>query len=163
MKSLIIDKRGISEEFTSLPALMVVMIGFALFFAMIAGVYHTHNERVENKELYEVAHYTLMKLTSGESPLVSEKGGNTPIIMDEQVISTIGKDVLKDYCNPLGYDYTVKFYWYDEKGGRHEISNPNMYKSLPSKNRLSSSREIAIKFSEGDIRIGKIVVIIWRR
>ncbi len=115
-KKFIKNKRGVAEEFTSLPALMIVMIGFALFFAMIAGVYYIHNQKVENKELYEVAHYVVLKLTTQDSPIISTSDANNPLLIDESSIKSVSIEELKNFCNPVGYDYSVKFFWYDENG-----------------------------------------------
>ncbi len=150
---IIEDKRGVTEEFTSLPAIMVVMIGFALFFAMITSVYHVHNERMKNMELYDVAHYVIMKLTNRNSPLVSQDK-NTPLIIDKRSIKSNNIN-LKEFCSPVGYDYQVKIYDLKEEFSEN-IGNE------PEGDRVAVSRKIAIKFDEGDIRCGEIVVIVWR-
>lgn len=150
------DKRGVAEEFTSLPAIMVVMIGFAIFFAMIATVYHLHNEKVEDKELFEVAHYVALKLTSADSPFVAE--GSTSLLLDKNKLD-ITVDELKKYCNPIGYDYHVKVYEYNEDGSKERIGD--IGNKIPDKNKVSASRKVAIKDEIG-VKYGEIVVIVWR-
>ncbi len=150
------DKRGVAEEFTSLPAIMVVMIGFAIFFAMIATVYNLHNERIEDKELFEVAHYVALKLTSADSPLAA--GDNTPLYIDKNKLH-IKVDELKKYCNPIGYDYYVIVYEYDEDGSKKPIKDTENI--IPNRNKVSASRKVAIKDGIG-VKYGEIVVIVWR-
>jgi len=151
------DKRGVAEEFTTLPAIMVVMIGFAIFFAMIATVYHLHNERMEDKELFEVAHYVVSKLTNVGSPLVEDAS----LIIDENKLENVGIDELKEYCYPIGYDYYVKIYEYSEDGSKEKIYPRNVGDAIPDKNRVSASRKVAIK-GEIDVKYGELVVIVWR-
>lgn len=153
------DKRGVAEEFTSLPAIMVVMMGFAIFFAMVATVYHLHNERVEDKELFEVAHYVVSKLTTVGSPLIVED--STSLLLDKNKLENVGIDKLKEYCNPIGYDYYVKVYEYDEDGSKEQIYPKSMENTIPSKNRVSASRKVAI--TDGiETKYGKVIVIVWR-
>ncbi len=160
-KNFVKSKRGVAEEFTSLPALMIVMIGFALFFAMIAGVYYIHNQKVESKELYEVAHYVVLKLTTQDSPIISTSDANTPLLIDGNSIKSISIEELKNFCNPVGFDYNVNFFWYDENGKKETIKIKSE-NNIPDKDTVSASRKVAIKFFEGDIRYGEIVVTVWR-
>ncbi|MDD5779101.1 MAG: hypothetical protein PHU95_06605 [Candidatus Thermoplasmatota archaeon] len=72
MCSFISDESGISEEFTSLPALAVVLIGFGLFFALVGGAYHVHTEKLERADGYRAANFVLQKLTTSNGGLAEE-------------------------------------------------------------------------------------------
>lgn len=72
MLSFIRDERGISEEFTSLPALAVVMIGFSLLFIMIAGLYHSYNEEIKSVDEYQTASFILKRITMCDGSLAKE-------------------------------------------------------------------------------------------
>ena len=158
------DKRGTSEEFTSLPALMVVMIGFALFFALMATTYMTYHQKLDEKELYEAAHHAVLKLTLPESPLISEGDTDTPLIVSAS-ISDISANDLTECCNLTGYDYRVKIYYYDEQGEKRLLpGTENLFTGTHSSgDTVSASRKIAVKFADGEIRYGKIVVTVWRK
>jgi len=164
VKSFVGDKRGISEEFTSLPALMVVMIGFALFFALMAATYFNYHQKLEEKELYEAAHHAVLKLTLPESPLIGKEDTNIPLILSAN-LGDISSNELLQCCNLTGYDYHVKIYYYDENGEKHVLPHTeNLYTNAPSSgDKVSASRKVAIKFANGEIRYGEIVVTVWRR
>lgn len=143
------DKRGITEEFTTLPAISIVMIGFALFFVLIASCYYVHIQRIENKELYEAAHFVIEKITM-DSPLIE-----SPLMINLKAVerSNIMEDIAK-CCNLSDYDFCIRIF-YDEmclKLGEEK-----------ERNKVSLSKIVAVKINEGDIREGKIVVTVWRK
>ena len=142
------DKKGVAEEFTSLPALVVVIIGFALFFAMLTNLYFTYNEKIKDAELAEVAHYVSIKLTNGESPLT-----DAPLIINKEKWNDANPNILKEYCNLSSYDYSV----YITPSDGLKSFNKN-----PIGDRFSVSRKVAIKMEDGDVKEGKIVVTVWR-
>ncbi len=142
------DKRGIAEEFTSLPALVVVMIGFALFFSMLAGIYMQHNEKVKAAELAEAAHYVAAKLTNSESPLT-----DATFVIDKEKWNSMDESRLKDYCNLSFYDYRVFI----------EGENLKEFGGNPVGDRFTVSRKVAIKLADGDVKYGKIMVTVWRK
>lgn len=162
--SFIDDRRGISEEFTSLPALMVVMIGFALFFALMATAYVTYHQKLDEKELYEAAHHAVLKLTLPESPLISEGGGtNTPLIVSAN-LGDISSEELIECCHLTGYDYRIKIYYYDENAEQQPLPGTEHLSTSAhsSGDTVSASRKISVKFANGEVRPGKIVVTVWR-
>jgi len=148
----IADRKGVAEEFTSLPALVIVMIGFAIFFAMFANVYMMHNEKLRAAELAEAAHYISLKLTNAESPLT-----DAPFLINKEKWDEIAKheEIIRKYCKPSSYDYSIK------------ISSPFVsgFKMIGGKakgDRMSVSMKVAIKLADGDVKYGKIIVTVWR-
>ena len=153
--SLVNDKRGVSEEFTSLPALTVVMIGFALFFALIAGVYHSYNERVESVDKYEAANFVLEKLTMTDGALadagVTSEGG----VIDAAKFGDLeGRgDKIKEGCGITGVEYGLKLEWeghmipcwLDNEGG----------------NAVAASEQVAVYLNEAQTVPGVLTVIVW--
>jgi len=143
------DRRGVAEEFTSLPALVVVMIGFALFFAMLAHLYIDYNEKIKNAELAEVAHYVSVKLTNAESPLT-----DAPFIIDKEKWNKTSWDELKEYCNPSSYDYCLAI--------KPSFLDLKSFDKTPVGDSFVVSRKVAIKMANGDVKYGKIVITVWR-
>ncbi|HDN96214.1 MAG TPA: hypothetical protein ENG71_04030 [Thermoplasmatales archaeon] len=143
------DKRGVAEEFTSLPALVVVMIGFALFFAMLANLYISHNEKIKEAELAEVAHYVSIKLTNGESPLT-----DAPLIINKEKWNNTNLTTLKEYCNLSSYDYCLAI---------KPSYGLKKFNGNPDGDKFVVSRKVAIKMEDGDVKYGKIFVTVWRK
>jgi len=143
------DERGVAEEFTSLPALAIVMIGFALFFSLLAGTYIQYNEKIKAAELAEVAHYIALKLTNAESPIT-----DAPLLINKEKWDKIGENELREYCKPLFYNYSVN------------ISSPfvkfEKIGEKPNGDMMSVSRKVAIKLADGDVKYGKIIITVWR-
>jgi len=155
------DKRGISEEFTSLPALMVVMIGFAIFFALVAGVYHAYNERMEAVDKYEIANFVLEKLTMADGSLC-EKG----IIMPGGVInisklSSLTVDDMVDIRASsgivgvkFGFKLEVSAKYYD---GPVEKGIGNGQRSF-----IAVSREVPVYLNDAQTVPGIFTVMVWK-
>jgi len=157
------DRRGVSEEFTSLPALMVVMIGFALFFAMMAGVYYQHNERVKSLDKYEAANFVLEKLTSANG-LLAEKG----IIMEGGVINAVKFNEIRENEDKIekiieesgiiGLKFGLKLtYWEKDNVEEKEWVN------IPSNaDKVAASKQVAVYLNDAEIVPGLLTVIVWR-
>ncbi|MCD6473756.1 MAG: hypothetical protein J7K47_02475 [Thermoplasmata archaeon] len=146
------DRKGVAEEFTSLPALIIVMIGFALFFAMFANVYMAHNEKLKTAELAEAAHYIALKLTNAESPLT-----DAPLLINKEKWEYMVKheENIRKYCKPSSYNYSIKI-------SSPFVSDFKMIGEKAKGDRMSVSMKVAIKLAEGDVKYGKLIVTVWR-
>ncbi len=156
------DRKGISEEFTSLPALAVVMIGFALFFTMMAGVYYQHNERVKSLDNYETANFVLEKLTSTNG-LLAEKGIIVGGVIDKEKFEIDGskQHVIKTMIEEsgiVGIEFGFKLvYW--EKG---EKQPPIEWTNIPDNvDKAAASKQVAVRLNDAEIVPGVLTVIIW--
>ena len=156
MSSFINDERGISEEFTSLPALTVVMIGFGLFIALIAGAYYSYNDRIESIDKYEAANFVLEKMTI---TLREEK-----IIREGEIIDKIQfKKSVHNYkaivekSGIVGINFGLKLS-YEENGGIHSIEWDN----IPSdKDVVAVSKQVAVYLNEAETVPGILTVFVW--
>jgi len=140
------DRRGVAEEFTSLPLLAVVMIGFAIFFLIISGAYVNHSEKSKNLEMEEVAHYIIYKLTSFGSPITD---GAMTVDMNKWISSNMKE--LRNFCKISSYNYSLML----------EVDGIKYRKGIYPAHRIIVSRYVAIKFSNGDVKYGKIYAIVW--
>lgn len=74
LKKIISNKKAISEEFTALPSLSVVMIGFTIFFLLVANTYNAYENRIESLEKYKTADFIATKLTNPDCFFIEEGG-----------------------------------------------------------------------------------------
>ena len=143
------DRRGVAEEFTSLPALVAVVSGFAIYFSMLAGVYIHHNNSMNMIEMEEVAHYIACKITGGESPIT-----DAPLVVNKIKWESVSIHDLKKFCNVSSYDYSV----FIKVGGREYRKG-----EILKENRIIVSRLVAVKFSWNKTEYGKLYVAVWRK
>ncbi|MCD6448339.1 MAG: hypothetical protein J7L58_04770 [Thermoplasmata archaeon] len=161
LSSFINDNKGISEEFTSLPALAVVMIGFALFFAMIAGVYYQHNERVKSLDKYEMANFILEKLTSANG-LLAEKGIIVGGTIDKKKFEGVGNsqdniEAIIEESRIVGKEFGFKLvYW--EEDGVQTIEWTNIPGDV---DKVAASKQVAVRLNDAEIVLGVLTIIVW--
>jgi len=157
MSSFISDKRGVSEEFTSLPTLVVVMIGFALFFALIGGVYYSYNEKVERIDKYEVANFILEDVTTAAGPLGEEgmiqTGGTiNPSAIDSNE-AALENTLQQNYSYP-GWEYKIEIEWTE---GYEEITVFPYH----GEDTVAASKKVPVYLNEAQTVAGKFRVIAW--
>jgi len=154
------DKRGISEEFTSLPALMVVMIGFAIFFALIAGVYHAYNERMEAVDKYEAANFVLEKLMAADGPL-GEKGvimlGGVIDLSKLSNLTTNDMVDIRESSGIVGVKFGFKLEVSAKSGGTVEKGIVNRQRGF-----IAVSREVPVYLNDAQTVPGIFTVMVWK-
>ncbi len=158
--SFIKDERGISEEFTSLPALTVVMIGFAIFFVLIANVYSAYNERVESIDKHEASNFVLEKIMSADGYLAKEgivrEGGIIDASKfnetkgDEKRISEI---IEKSGIKGIEFGLKLKY-----EGCKEQLEWCNI---PSSKDTAAASKQVAVYINEAKTVPGVLTVLVW--
>lgn len=68
------DEQAVSEEFSLLPALSIVMVGFALFVILLAQTYGVHTDRVHQLQYYQTAESILQRVTNPDCFFMTEGG-----------------------------------------------------------------------------------------
>ena len=154
------DEKGISEEFTSLPALTVVMMGFAIFFVLFANVYFSYNERIENIDKYEIANFVLEKIMSADGALAKNgivRGGVIDVVKfremrnNEKAISEIMKK-----SGIKGIEFGLKLKYND---GKEVIKWCN----VPSnKDIFAASKQVPVYLNDVQTVPGVLTVVVWR-
>jgi len=160
--SLVGDKRGVSEEFTSLPALTVVLIGFALFFALIAGVYYSYNERVESVDKYESANFVLEKLTMTDGALADAGVIRAGGIIDKAKFDNMGSlaenEIIKE-SGVVGVKFGLKLEYIDPASGYEKTLE---WQNIPSGgNIVVASKQVAVYLNEAQTVPGVLSVMVW--
>ena len=158
LRSFIGDEKAVSEEFTSLPALSVVMIGFTLFFVLLANVYTSYGIRVESIGKYQTADLIATKLTNPDCFFIREgKLANLP---------ELRKDGSNDKLNSIREEYRassvnfiVRVSWWDG----NEVKSEDFPEDLPDDigDRVAVSRDVGVYLNEAQTSPGKITVILW--
>ena len=152
IKQFISNTSAVSEEFTALPALTGVMIGFMLFSILIAQAYGAYIEREEKVDLFQESIDVLDALLLPNSPLYVKNG-----VVDSSVF----------FNNDSSRQTEVLNYLYPQRNGVVILSFDNTSVSLPSKwscnnsKRVSVSKNVAVKLNEVETIPGVLSVVVW--
>ena len=152
--SFIRNEKAVSEEFTSLPALSVVMIGFTLFFVLLANVYTSYGLKVESIEKYQTADFIAAKLTNPDSFFIKDGGlVNLPMLRTSEGKSRF--NATREEYKASGVDFVVRASWYD--------CSEDFPEKLPDDtgDRVAVSRSVGIYLNEAQTAPGKLTVILW--
>ena len=154
LRPIINNNKAISEEFTSLPALSVVMIGFTLFLVLMANTYNAYETRVESLEKYKTAEFIATKLTNPDCFFIKE-GGILNIESLETAESKQKLNTLRDEYKTSGFDFIIRINW--------DTDLQDFPESLPSyvEDRVAVSKEIGICLNEAQTKPGTLTVILW--
>lgn len=145
---------AIAEEFTSLPALSIIMIGFTLFVLLIANIYSTYESKIESIDKYQLADFIINKLINPDCFFI--KPGlivDYPLLKSEQGIKEL--NLIQAEYNRLNVNFSLRLNWNEEY-----IDFPN---ELPNtlQNKIAISRTISIYFNEVETIPGKLTLILW--
>lgn len=161
MSSFIRDERGLSEELTSLPALAVIMTGFAIFFIMIAGVYHSYNQEMESIDEYQTANFILEKITTSDGALAKKgimmEGGLISLINFERINEKIMDEIIKE-SGIEGERVALKL---ELKKGYDELKNPLIRGKLPTTEYITVSKRVTVYLNEVKKVPGVLSVMVW--
>ncbi len=154
LRDFLTNERAVSEEFTALPALSVVMIGFALFFVLFANVYTSYGLRVESLDKYQTADFLLTKLTHPDSPFIKPGGSvDFPLLQSSDGAAQL-RSLRHDY-SAAGVNFTVRVNWDDIS---HDFPEP-----LPDTcgDRIAVSTSASIYLNEAQTMPGTLTIIAW--
>jgi hypothetical protein len=82
---LLHDQSAVAEEFTALPTLSVIMIGFTIFFILIAQAYQAYEQHQTRFEYIEKAKYLSNKLISPTTPFIQTGGLLNPNVLNSSI------------------------------------------------------------------------------
>ena len=152
IKRFISNDSAVSEEFTALPTLTVVMIGFTLFSVLIAQAYGAYIDRQESVDVFQEAIDILDALLSPNSPLLFKSG-----VIDVSVF----------YDNDLRQSEALEYFQSDFEGAillsfeNSSLSVPSDWQTTQS-NRISASKNVAVMLNEVETVPGILSVVVWR-
>jgi hypothetical protein len=147
------DEQAVSEEFTSLPALSVVMIGFSLFLLLLAQTYTAYETRVEHLQEYQTANQIMNTFLSPDSSFIRQ--GNLIDIPLVEADTTTIKQLCDDYQKSNIF-FILRLHW------------DNITKDLPqssfpkSSHRIALSKDIGMYLNEAQTVPGTLTIMLWR-
>jgi hypothetical protein len=149
----LINDFAVSEEFTTLPALSVVMIGFALFAVLFSQTYLSYETRMEQLQEYQTADTLACTLTNPDCYFIKESRlVNLPLLLND----TSSLQRLCDQWRQSGICFLLRLHW------------ANITMDFPANNNTSSihrvavSRHVGIFLSDTQTVPGVLTILLWR-
>ncbi|MBN1281173.1 MAG: hypothetical protein JXA00_05945 [Candidatus Thermoplasmatota archaeon] len=147
------NQEAVSEEFTSLPGLAVVMIGFALFIVLIAHTYTAYEARSASISSYHTADVIATKLMNPECAFI-DKGGCIDLVrLHSPFIQESLNETRKSYQRN-GVDFMLRLRW-----ANSSLDVPALPETTG--NRIAVSRDVSIKLNDLETVAGKLTIITW--
>lgn len=152
------DEKAISESFTVLPALAMVLIGLTIFSIILTTAYTT----------YDYHHDIIDKFNGSEEILNKISSPNTPVTEDGSVfiLKNFYSKESMDFFNQLlneykfyGYNFTIKL---KNKDIVFWNFNPQYSDNLLT-NTYASTKTVSIAINELQIVPGCLTVIFWNQ
>jgi len=158
-KEIIKDTNAISEEFTSLPALTIVLIGFTLFILIITNSYNAYNIRIDSIDKYQSASFISDKLTNPDCYFIMEGGMiNLPLL--DSVDPADSDDRLNHMRKEIrssGVNFSIQINWDNNIKYFPEDTKPTNVGD-----KVAASKTVSLYLNEAQTKPGKLTVITWR-
>jgi hypothetical protein len=146
------NEEAVSEEYTVLPALSVVLIGFALFVILLAQTYIAYADRIDRLQSYQTADGLLQKLTNPDCSFIRESGLIDLHLLQNDTNSL--KQFFEKYTN-IGIYFRLQLRWNNQLW---EYPNPGQSNSL---SRTVVSKEIGVYLNEAQTVPGTLAIVLW--
>ncbi|MFO8078426.1 MAG: hypothetical protein R6U21_07290 [Thermoplasmatota archaeon] len=147
---------AVSEEFTGLPALAMVMIGITLFLIILSSSYTSLENQTDQVEQIKQAEYISSQLLNPTAPFISSKGSFNL----EGFQQNSGKKyvtLLQKSMNQISLNFTTKL----------SFQNSSFYFPNPPptnhQNIIGYSTAITLDLNEVYTCPGMITIIMWER
>ncbi len=157
-RKLLKNTDAIAEEFTSIPALSVVMIGFAIFILLLANTYNAYNTRIESLDKYQTADFLLIKLTNPDSYLIKDAGLIDLPKMKQTQQSDQAINEIREKYQASGVDFIIQISYQNQE--EKYPSNANTLLSNAG-DRVAISKNIGVYLNEAQTVPGKLTIISW--
>ena len=152
MREFIDNKKAVSEEFTMIPAIVIVLVGFALFGLLLTNTYEAYNQSIESTENYRKARTILKKLTSPEGKIIDESG-----TVHLNKLINHPEWVTNEYHKYSNVKFFVRINWKENTESYIDIpANP------PVKgNQVALSKTVSISLNSAETKPGTFTIILW--
>jgi hypothetical protein len=146
------NDQAVSEEFTSLPALSVVMIGFSLFLILLAHTYMAYQERMSFLNEYQTADAIAERLTNPDCCWM--KNGLVDVSLLSVSLDQV--ELLREQYRQSNLSFILRLRYQEEVCDYPE--------SLPfiTSNRVAVEKELGMYLNEAQTTPGTFTVIVWR-
>lgn len=148
------NEHAVSEEFTVIPALSIVMIGFALFVVLLAQTYTAYTEHVDQLQHYQLANRIFQKLRNPDCYFIRESG-----LIDLSILQN-DTESLQELCESYqrsGIFFLFRLHWNNKFQDFPElVSSVN---GTP----IAVSKQVGIYLNEAQTLPGTLTLLLWRR
>jgi len=154
VRDFVRNDEAVSEEFTSLPALSVVIVGFGLFALLLSQTYLSYEERMGQLQGYQIVDSLANQLTSLERSFIRE-GGVFNVSAVEQDSTFFFR--MSDQWKRSGWRFLVRIHWGNSTIdflGPEDTTVPH---------RIAVTRPIGVYLNDAQTIPGSFTVILWRR
>ena len=147
------NEDAVSEEFTVLPALSIVMIGFALFVVLLAQTYTTYADHISRLQYYHRANGLLQKLTNPECYFIREGG-----LIDVSILQNDNTSLQKlgEQYKQFGIFFLFQLNW------NNQCQNFPDIEPVTNVSRIAVSKSVGIYLNEAQTLTGTLTIIVWR-
>ena len=150
-RRLVRDNSAVCEEFTAIPALIIISIGLTLFLIILSSAEESYDMQKESINVYQTANFLLMDILDPNTPIMREKG-----VINYPFLNSIdGRNYLESIrrqSNGINFSLLLSF---DDRN--------QFYPSKPyNGDRIAVSQPIAVYLNEVETIPGRITIIIWR-
>ena len=152
MRYFLVEEHAVSEEFTILPALSIVMIGFALFVVLLAQTYTAYEERMDRLQNYQTADGIAKKLTNLDCYFIREGG-----LIDVSILQNDpgSLQILCEQYERTGVIFLLRLQW---NNLTQDFPEPL---SIAPMNRVAVSKDVGVYLNEAQTVPGILTIILW--
>lgn len=151
VRYLLKDTNAISEEFTVLPALSIVMIGFVIFVVLLAQTYTAYAAHMNYLQNYQTAESILHKLTNPDCYFIT-KGGLINVGLLQENIKPL-EGICTQY-QKLHINFFLRLQWNNFTQDFPESSKNPI-------NCIALSKTVGIYLNEAHTVPGILTILFW--
>jgi len=151
-KSFLKDDQAISEEFTSLPSLSLIMIGVLLFFLLVSTAYDSHDHQTSQLSHIDIATYVLTQTLDPEQIYMLD-AHRVDIQTLQSLDATSHLQDIQKSLSSSGLNFTLSVVWKDTT--QWILSEP------PGFRQTAVSKQIGIAINPLETIPGTVTVILW--
>ena len=144
---------AVSEEFTVLPALSIVMIGFSIFTLLLAQTYIVTMDNLERLQHYQTADRILQRITNSESVFISQ--GGCINLQTLQSDNGFLEEICKEYKRS-GICFLLRLAY-----NNYSMDFPKTPPERPVQC-TAVSKEVPIYLNEAQTIPGRLSIVLWR-
>lgn len=147
------NEQAVSEEFTVIPALSIVMVGLAIFIVLLAQTYNAHADRVKQLQNYQTANGLLQKLTNPGCYFIKPGGLLDLSCLENDNLSF--QQIYQQY-QMIGYAFYLQIRWNGQLKTLPESIKPQLL------NCIAVSQEIGVYLNAAQTVPGTLTLVLWR-
>jgi hypothetical protein len=147
------NEEAVSEEFTVLPALSVVMIGFALFVLLVAQTYDAYTDRIDRLQTYQIVEGFFQKILNPDCFFIKP-----PCVVDLRLLQNDTSSLQRyvEQYTRSGLNYYLLIQWDNQTWCSLEDIETH------SLNYVAVSKPIGIYLNEAQTVLGTVTLSLWR-